>query len=82
MKRRNKQKSSVPTTIAVSWACFLLGVVCIGFGLWGIRMKSGHEPLAAYVAWLGSAYEPTLRGMAVLCIALGILLVYRGWTGP
>jgi hypothetical protein len=62
------------------WICFLLGVVCIAFGIWGICMDPSQEALLAYVAWLGSAYGPTLRGTAILCLGVGVALVYRAWT--
>ncbi len=74
--------NSGPARIVIieQWICFLLGVVCIAFGIWGLRMGQSEEALAAYVAWLGSAYGPTLRVVAVLCLGMGVALVYRGWT--
>jgi hypothetical protein len=74
--------NSVPAKIVVieQWICFLLGLVCIAFGIWGLRMEHSQEALAAYVAWLGSVYGPALRVVAVLCLGLGVALVYRGWT--
>jgi hypothetical protein len=84
LKRGNEYKESGLTKIVVveQWICFLLGVVCIAFGLWGICMDCSQEALRPYVAWLGSAYEPTLRRTAILCFGLGIALVYRAWTQP
>jgi hypothetical protein len=79
LKGGNKQNDSGLTKIAVieQRICFLLGVVCIAFGILGICMERGHA-LPAYIAWLGSAYEPTLRGTAIVCLGLGVALVYRG----
>jgi hypothetical protein len=80
--RGDEQRASALAKIVVveQWICFLLGIVCIAFGIWGISIAPSQELLPAYVAWLGSAYAPTLRGTAILCLGLGIALVYRAWT--
>lgn len=81
-KDGNTQKSASLATIVVveQWICFVLGFVCMAFGIWGICMKSGQPALSAYIAWLGSLYVPTLRVTAVVCLGLGVMLVRRGWA--
>jgi hypothetical protein len=81
-KREDKRKSAQPTTIVVieQWICFVLGLVCMAFGLWGICMKPEQDALSAYIAWLGSLYVPTLRVTAIVCVALGVMLIRLGWT--
>src|SRR5882672_9651565 len=39
-KGGGEQKSAQPTTTAVieQWICFVLGLVCMAFGMWGICM--------------------------------------------
>ena len=80
----DEQKASALAKIVVieQSICFLLGVMCIAFGIWGIAIAPSQELLPAYVAWLGSAYAPTLHGAAIVCLGLGIALVYRAWTWP
>jgi len=77
-----EQKGGPPKKIVVieQWICFLLGFICVAFGIWGICMKSGHQALSAYIAWLGSLYVPTLRVIAVVCLGFGVMLVRRGWA--
>ncbi|HMD19370.1 MAG TPA: hypothetical protein VKH40_03575 [Alloacidobacterium sp.] len=79
-KGGDEQKSVQPTTIAVieQWLCFLLGLACIVFGVWGICMKPEQDALSAYIAWLGSLYVPALRVMAAVCVGLGVMLIRRG----
>jgi hypothetical protein len=79
-KGGDEQKSVQPTTIAVieQWLCFLLGLACIVFGIWGICMKPEQDALSAYIAWLGSLYVPALRVMAAVCVGLGVMLIRRG----
>jgi hypothetical protein len=81
-KGGDAQKSAQPTTIAAieQWICFVLGQVCMAFGMWGICMKPEQDALSAYIAWLGSLYMPTLRVTAVVCIGLGAMLARRGWA--
>jgi hypothetical protein len=59
----DERKSAPPTTIAVieQWICFVLGLVCMAFGIWGVCMKPEQDALSAYIAWLGSLYVRTLR---------------------
>jgi hypothetical protein len=62
------------------WICLMLGVVCIVSGIWGIFLKISQSALPTCFAWLGSAYVPTLRGTAVGCLVMGLVLVHRGVT--
>jgi hypothetical protein len=79
-KRVDERKSSQPTTIVVieQWICFVLGLLCMAFGMWGICMKPEQDALPAYIASLGSLYVPTLRVTAVVCVGLGVVLIRRG----
>jgi hypothetical protein len=79
-KGKDERKSAQPTTIVVieQWICFVLGLVRIAFGIWGICMKPEQDALSAYIAWLGSLYVPTLRITAVVCVGLGVMLIRRG----
>jgi hypothetical protein len=79
-KTGDEQKGAQPTTIVVieQWICFILGLVCMAFGMWGICMKPEQDALSAYIAWLGSLYVPTLRVTAVVCVGLGLMLIRRG----
>jgi hypothetical protein len=79
-KGGNERKSAQPTTIVVieQWICFVLGLVCMAFGIWGICMKPEEDALSAHIAWLGSLYVPTLRVTAVVCVGLGVMLIRRG----
>ena len=72
-KGRGKQESAQPEMIVVieQCICLVLGLVCMGFGMWGICMKPEQDALSAHIAWLGSLYTPTLRATAVVCIGLG-----------
>ena len=80
-KEGSKQQGAPPATIVVEqWICFVLGFVCMACGIWGICMKSGQSALSTSIAWLGSLYVPTLRVTAAVCLALGVMLVRRGWT--
>ena len=78
---RAQPKDLTPSRAAVigQWICFVLGVVCIVCGAFGIFVKPIEGPPPAYVAWLGSAYMPALRGTALLCVFVGALLVRVGW---
>jgi hypothetical protein len=79
-KGGDEQKNAQPTMIVVieQWICFVLGLVCMAFGIWGICMKPEQDVLSAYVAWLGSLYVPTLRVTAFVCVGLGVMLIRRG----
>jgi hypothetical protein len=81
-KGRGKQESAQLERIVVveQWICLVLGLVCMGFGLWGVCMKPEQDALSAHIAWLGSLYTPTLRVTAVVCIGLGVVLARRGWA--
>jgi hypothetical protein len=81
-KGGGEQKSAQPTMFAAieQWICFVLGLVCMAFGMWGICMKPEQDALSVYIAWLGSLYMPTLRVTAVVCIGLGVMLARRGWA--
>ena len=72
-----KPRNSGPPEIVVieQWICFLLGIVCLAFGVHGIRMECDQVSVPAYVSNLGLAYEPTLRGTAILCLGVGVALV-------
>lgn len=74
-------KDSTPAWAAVigQWTFFALGVFCIVCGAFGVFVQI-EGPLSASIAWLGSAYVPTLRVTALLCIFMGSLLVRRGWS--
>jgi hypothetical protein len=78
----NEQRSAQPKTIVVieQWICFVLGLVCMAFGIWAICVKPEELALSAYIAWLGSLYVPTLRVTAVVCLGLGVALVRLGWA--
>ena len=79
-KGGDERKRAQPTTIVVieQWICFVLGLVCFAFAMWGICMKPEQDALSAYIAWLGSLYVPTLRVTAVVCVGLGVMLIRRG----
>jgi len=79
-KGGDERKRAQHTTIVVieQWICFVLGLVCLAFGIWGICMKPEQDALSAYIAWLGSLYVPTLRVTAVVCVGLGVMLIRRG----
>jgi hypothetical protein len=64
------------------WICLALGVVCVASGIWGAFLKVSESASHAYLAWLGAAYVPTLRGTAVACLVMGLLLVHRAVTPP
>jgi hypothetical protein len=80
----DRPKDLTPSRVAVigQWICFVLGMVCIVSGAFGIFAEPIEDPPSVFVAWLGSAYMPTLRVTAILCLFLGLLLVRRGWGNP
>jgi hypothetical protein len=82
LKGPDRPKDPALARIAVieQWICFVLGLVCVAFGIWGVRMEWSQKTLSAHVAWLGSAYGPTLRVAAVMCVGIGVALLYRAWT--
>jgi hypothetical protein len=81
-RARDEPKDFTPARTAIigQWICFVLGVVCIVSGAFGISTKRIEDPPSASVAWLGSAFMPALWGAALLCIFMGLLLVRHGWS--
>jgi hypothetical protein len=72
-----------PTIAAVEqWLCFLLGLVCVVCGVWGVCMKYDQKLASGYIPWLGSMYSTTLRGTAVACVVSGAVLIRRGLAKP
>ena len=80
----DRPKDFTPPLAAVigRWICFALGVVCVVCGAFGIFVKHIEAPPSASAAWLGSAYMPTLRVTAFMCLCVGLLLVRHGWSSP
>jgi hypothetical protein len=80
----DEPKDFTPARTAVigQWICVGLGVACIVCGACGIFAKHMEGPPSSSIAWLGSAYMPTLRVTALLCLFLGLLLVRHGWGSP
>jgi hypothetical protein len=81
-KEGNERQGASPVKMIVveQWICFVLGLVCMAFGIWGICMKPEQDAFSGYIAWLGLPYMPTLRVTAVVCIGLGVMLARRGWS--
>jgi hypothetical protein len=87
--RRRDRKGRINRTRLLSqrllleqWVCFLLGIVSIDVGIWGLCMKCSADSLPADIAWLGSVYVPTLRVTAAVCFVRGTRLVRRDGRGP
>jgi hypothetical protein len=82
MKKNEKgvqEHSRFKLIVAVEqWMCLALGVVCVASGIWGVLLKVGRDGCPARLAWLASAYVPTLRITAIACLVMGLLLVRRG----
>ncbi|HEY4008514.1 MAG TPA: hypothetical protein VGM11_00060 [Acidobacteriaceae bacterium] len=78
----NPLSDAKPAWAAVigQWTFFVLGVFCVVCGVLGVFARRVEGPLSASVAWLGSAYVPTLRVTALLCVFVGLVLVRRGWS--
>jgi hypothetical protein len=68
--------------VAEQWLCFLLGVICVVCGVWGLSMKYNPNHALAYFPWLEPAYGPILRFTAIGCLALGAVLVRWGLARP
>jgi len=68
--------------VAEQWLCFLLGLICLICGVCGLFMKYNQDSLFAYLRWLGPAYGPTLRFIALACFVLGAVLVRLGLARP
>jgi hypothetical protein len=80
-KEETERQGAPPTKIVVEqWICFVLGCLCIAFGICGLCIESGQSALSSYMAWLGSLYVPTLRVTAMVCVGLGVTLIRRGWA--
>ena len=82
MKKNRKEDRKNPRfglIIAIEqWICLVLGVVCIASGTWGVFLNLSQNALPADLAWLATAYVPTLRITAVACLVMGLVLVRRG----
>jgi hypothetical protein len=78
----NGRSDAKPVWAAVigQWTFFVLGVLCMVCGVFGVFAQRMEGPLSASVAWLGRAYVPALRVTALLCVFMGSLLVRRGWS--
>jgi hypothetical protein len=84
-KRDEGTTGTLPrSVVAEQWLCFLLGLICLICGVYGLFMKYNRDSPNAYIQWLGPAYGPILRFTAISCIALGAVLVRQGVgkTGP
>jgi hypothetical protein len=78
-RKEERKDSRLGLIVAVEqWICLVLGVVCIASGTWGVFLKLNQNALPAYLAWLATAYVPTLRITAVACLVMGLVLVRRG----
>ena len=75
-------KNFTPSWVAdiEQWICFVLGMICIACGAFGVFTKQVKGPPSGSVPWLGSGYGPALRLTALLCFFMGLLLVRRGWS--
>jgi hypothetical protein len=79
--KKERIERAPPARIVVEqWICFVLGFICMAFGIWGLCIKSGQSALSSYMAWLGSLYVPTLRVTAMVCVGFGVTLIRRGWA--
>ena len=77
-KEARKDSRFVMIIAIEQWICVVLGVVCIASGIWGVLLKPSQNALPAYLAWLATAFVPTLRITAVACLVMGLVLVRRG----
>ena len=68
--------------VAEQWLCFLLGLICMICGVYGLFMKYRQDTPFAYIQWLGPAYGLILRSIAIACIVLGAVLVRCGLANP
>jgi hypothetical protein len=71
--------------VAEQWLCFLLGLICLIClicGVCGLFMKYNQDSRFAFLRWLGPAYGPTLRFIALACFVLGAVLVRLGLARP
>jgi hypothetical protein len=82
-KRDDGATLTIPRiVVAEQWLCFLLGLICLICGVCGLFMKYNQDSLFAFLPWLGPAYGPTLRFIAVACLVLGAVLVRLGLARP
>jgi hypothetical protein len=78
-KEGTERQGAPPARIVVEqWICFVLGFICMAFGIVGLCIKPGHAALSSYMAQVGSLYVPTLRVTAIVCIGFGVTLIRRG----
>jgi len=85
--RITKRDEVVPRTIprivvAEQWLCFLLGLICMICGVYGLFMKYRQDSPFAYIQWLGPAYGLILRSIAIACVVLGVVLIRCGLANP
>jgi hypothetical protein len=80
----DEPKDFTPSRAAVigQWICFVLGVVCVACGAFGVFANQIQGPSSAFVAWLGPAHLPAQRIAALLCLFMGVLSMRRGWSSP
>ena len=82
-KREDGTTRTIPRiVVAEQWLCFLLGLICLICGACGLFMKYNQDSLSAFLRWLGPAYGPTLRFVALACLVLGAVLVRLGLARP
>jgi len=62
------------------WLCFILGLICMICGIFGLCTDPSQAPPSVDTAWLRAAYVPALRVTAVACFLMGAILVRKGWT--
>ena len=76
-----EQHYSLLMTLVVikQWICIVLGITCMVSGIAGIAMDPSQNDLYADLPWSKSIYVPLLQMMAVICLALGIVLVRLRW---
>jgi hypothetical protein len=82
-KREDGTTHTIPRiVVAEQWLCFLLGSICLICGVCGLFMKYNQDSLFPFLRWLGPAYGPTLRFIALACFVLGAVLVRLGLARP
>jgi hypothetical protein len=69
--------------VAEQWLCFLLGMICMICGVYGLFMKYNHDLTPfAHLRWLGPAHGAILRSTAIACFVVGAVLVRCGLASP
>ena len=82
-KRDDGTTRTIPRiVVAEQWLCFLLGLICLICGVCGLFMKYNQDSRFAFLRWLGPAYGPALRFIALACFVLGAVLVRLGLARP